>query len=259
VDKSIVIIARNEEHWSHITSTNFRTQFPDCEIIGVDDGGTNHWPDYVKVIKTPGGIGVGNARRLGVYEAKGSLICITDGHVLFDKGDKVRAWDLASKGKVLTFTTRSLASGKTHGNGRRHSLPDHKCTNVSTKEGQEIGLIGGVYFMSKAVALDIIGPTPHHGFNEQVMTAGALAMGHPIYAFPSMVFHHLYKKTFNYPVQSDLFNRNRVLLDWWFFGKASPKESTSDEQAYFNRVQKNRKLGVGALTNRFKTMNDAAK
>ena len=35
----------------------------------------------------------------------------------------------------------------------------HKTANVHVKEGAEIGLIGGVYFMRKDVAVNLIAPT----------------------------------------------------------------------------------------------------
>lgn len=240
--ESIIIIARNEGDWPRITALNFQHQFPGSEIIGIDDGGQNNWPEKVKVIKTTGGIGVGMSRRLGVENASHDLVCISDGHVLFDRGDKQKAWQTAAAGNVVTFTTKSITSGREHGNGRKHFLPDHSTKNCTVPEGAQIGMIGGVYFMKKDVALDIIAPTNSHGFNEQIMTVAALAFGHPIYSMGSLVFQHLYKNSFNYNVTYSGQTRNRNLLDWWFFSKAKPANVTGDEQKYYDLVQMKRKL-----------------
>jgi hypothetical protein len=62
---TIVIIARNEGEWVRKTVENYHLHMPDCEIIGVDDGGYNDWPQGVKVINTEGAIGVGRCRLLG--------------------------------------------------------------------------------------------------------------------------------------------------------------------------------------------------
>ena len=253
--RSIVIIARNEKQWTEITATNFKHQFVDAEIVGVDDGGKNVWPDFVRVIKTGGEIGVGRCRRLGVERAKGDIVCITDGHVLFDRGDKEKAWRLADEGNVVTFTTKSLKTGLDRGSGRIHNLEDHSAKNTDVEEGMHTGLIGGVYFMLKSVAMDIIGPTPSHGFNEQIMTVGALAFGHPIYAYPGMAFHHLYKKEFNYTVTVAGQLRNRNLLKWWFLDGKPPLGVTPIEKQYHKHVQENRTRDTKEIVQLIKDMN----
>lgn len=254
MNRTIIIPARNEGQWADITAANFKAQFPDSHIIGVDDGGVNVWPKDIQVIKTAGGIGVGNCRRLGVSAAKTELICITDAHVIFDCGDKEKAWRLAKDGNVVTFTSKSLKSGKNHGNGRFHYLPTHKTANVHVKEGAEIGLIGGVYFMRKDVAVNLIAPTASHGFNEEIMTTAAFAFGHPIYTLPGMVFQHLYKKEFNYDVTYNQQQQNRKLLDWWFFDGTLPAPVTKEQQAYYIHVQKNRVLNKTELISKFEKM-----
>ncbi len=255
--RSIIIIARNEDQWPEITATNFQHQFEGAEIIGVDDGGTNVWPDFVKVIKTEGGIGVGRCRRLGVAKAEGDMICLADGHVLFDRGDKEKAWRLASEGKVVTLSTKSLKTGLDRGGGRIYDLETHKAKNThDVREGQHISLIGGVYFMPKGVALDIIAPTSSHGYNEQIMTLGALSFGHPIYAYPGMSFHHLYKKRFNYRITRKDQLRNKALLAWWFLDGRFPGSLTKEEKQYHKYVQEKRVRTSDEVIQAIKDMNE---
>lgn len=256
--KAVIIIARNEGIWPTLTADNFMVNFPDAEIVGIDDGGKNEWPDFVDVIKTKGGVGVGMCRRMGFEYVKNKDVdaaIITDAHVFFELGCISKAWKLASEGYIVNSTTRSLSSQQNKGNGRFHYLPNHKAKNVTTCEGIEAGLIGGVYFMRVDVALDVIGPTPSHGFNEQIMTCAAFAMGHPIYTFPSMVFSHLYKKEFNYSVTHIGQSRNRLLLDWWFFGGKKPLNISKQELNYHNYIQANRVLNRHELRNKILQMN----
>lgn len=256
--KAVIIIARNEGAWPVLSSENFRRNFSDIDIIGIDDGGNNEWPEYAEVIKTKGGIGVGMCRRLGFERAKEKgvdVAIITDAHVFYELGCIKKAWELAEKGYIVNSTTRSLSTQQNKGNGRFHYLPNHKTKNVTTAEGMEVGLIGGVYFMRVDVALEIIGPTPSHGYNEQIMTCGAFAMGHPVYAFPSMVFSHLYKQEFNYSVSHSGQSRNKLLLDWWFFGGRKPSNTSNAEINYYRFVQGNRKLNKHELKNKILEMN----
>jgi hypothetical protein len=252
--KAIIIIARNEGQWVEITAQNFKSQFKDCKIIGVDDGGVNEWPDFVEVYKTAGGIGVGQCRRLGVEKSNCELICVTDAHVLYDKGDKETAWKLASEGNILTFTTKSIKSGRSLGNGWCNYSKQDKIKYVSAKTGTEIGLIGSVYFMKRDIALDIIAPTPAHGYNEQIMTAAAFALGYKIYAYPDMTFQHLYKNKFNYTLSYSEQNRNSELLEWWFYGGTLPKETRKEEIDYYNMIQRNRKLSITQLKEKFENI-----
>ena len=253
--KAIIIIARNENEWPEITATNFQHQFSDCELVGIDDGGNNVWPPNINLYKTIGGVGVGMSRRYGVEMTDAELIMVTDGHVLYDRGDKEKIWRLAEQGFVVTFTTKSLKTGKTHGNGRTHMLPDHKAVNTRVPDGHQIGLIGSVYAMKRSVALDVIAPTSSHGFNEQVMTVAALAFGHDIYSCPDIVFSHLYKNTFNYDVTYNGQQRNRKLLDWWFLDGAKPHNISKEESRYMQHVQLNRKRNKNQIIECIEAMN----
>ena len=257
--KAVIIIARNEGEWTLKTANSFKAAMPDAEIIGIDDGGKNNWPDFVKVHDTGGGLGVGMSRQIGAQVAEADLIVVTDGHVLFDSGDIDKAWDLASKGYIVNPTTKSIKSGKKHGNGRTHTIPDHKTINVRTYEGEEVGLIGSVYFMKRDVALDIMAPTPAHGFNEHIMTCAAFCLGYKIYTLPQLVFSHLYKSKFNYKLTYQQQHRNKELLDWWFFKRKSPAKVADIEEKYRNFIKANRLLTVSELTDKFNRMNNRIK
>lgn len=257
--KAVIIIARNEGEWTLRTAKSFRNAVPDAEFIGVDDGGKNQWPDFVKVHSTKGGAGVGMARQIGAQMADAELICVTDGHVLYDKGDIEKAWDLASKGFIVNPTTKSIKSNKEHGNGRTHIIPSHKTMNVRTCEGEEVGMIGSVYFMNKEIALNIFAPTPAHGVNEHIMTCAAFCLGYKIYALPQLVFSHLYKKKFNYKLSHAEQVRNRELLDWWFFKRKQPKKTVEIEHKYNIFIKQNRILSVAQLTEKFNKMNTRIK
>lgn len=253
--KAIIITARNEAEWPYKTAVNFKENFPDAQIIGVDDGGFNKWPEFVRVIKTNGGVGVGNSRRLGVQSTDADLLLISDGHVLYDKGDIEEAWNLCEIGCIVNSTTKSITTGKEHGNGRIHYLPSHKTKNVTTKEGCEVSMIGGVYFMRKDIAQEIIAPTPNHGSNEQIMTCAAFTFGYEIYALPSFVFSHLYKKKFNYNLTYTQQNRNKKLLDYWFFEGKELKDLSKQEREYKEFVENRRVISSNELVNKIKTMN----
>jgi hypothetical protein len=254
MNKAVVIIARNEGAWTEKTANDFRKNFPDAEIIGVDDGGLNIWPDYVRVIKNTTPQGVGRCRLIGVNTANADCIIITDGHVLFERGDIGKAWKLAQQGYIINSTTKSIATGQEHGNGRKHDPETHKATNFTAKEGDQVGLIGGVYFMRKDIALQVIAPTPGHGYNEQIMTCAAFALGHKIYCLPSMCFAHLYKKTFNYAMTYSEQQRNKLLLEWWFFGKSMPQNASKKEVDYYNFIQSNRILNPVQLADKLKSI-----
>lgn len=257
--KAVIIIARNEGNWTRKTSDDFKQNFPDCEIIGVSDGGINSWPDFVRVIKTDGGVGVGKCRRIGVMNTDADVVIITDGHVFFETGDIEKAWKFAEQGYIINSCTRSLSSGRNAGNGRTHILPNHEAKNVFAQEGDEVGMIGGVYFMRRDVALGIVAPTPSHGFNEQIMTCAAFSLGHKIYCYPDMVFKHLYKKAFNYKVTYSGQQRNRILLDWWFFSGKPPVNASAMELDYYKFIQANRILTPEQLTEKIEKMNEKLK
>lgn len=256
--KSIIITARNEGDWTKKTIEGFLDNFKDVdEIIGIDDGGRNTWihHDKFKLIKTSGGIGVARSRLLGVQQAIGDVVIISDGHVFYEEGDIDKAWNLAAEGKIVTCTTISHLSGKDHGCGRVHDLNTHKAKNVRAKEGYEAGLIGGVYFMHKDVAEEVICPSKSHGYNEQLMTYAALALGHQIYCYPSFKFRHLYKKTFNYTVTYTDQTRNRRLIDWFFFGKKTITNADELEIGYKQYVEKYRVLNPDQLKKRMIEIN----
>lgn len=253
--KAVIIIARNEGEWTYKTAHDFKKTMPDAQIIGIDDGGKNIWTDFVKVHKTKGGIGVGMCRRKGVELADADVICVTDGHVLHHRGDINKAWELAMQGYVVNSTTRSIVTGKEHGNGRRQDLKTHVAKNVRVPEGFEVGLIGGIYFMRKDVALEVIAPTPNHGANEQIMTCAAFSLGHKIYTLPSLVFAHLYKKKFNYTVTGTQQQRNKRLLEWWFFGKLPPQTVNEIEKEYHGFIKEYRVLNAKQLTEKIDKMN----
>ncbi len=252
---SVVITARNEREWPKITATNMKYQLNPHEVIGVDDGGVNQWGDDAIVYKTKGGVGVGICRRYGITKSQGDVLCIADGHVLYHSGDVSKMWQLAKDGYIVTFTTKSLATGINHGCGRMHSLPSHKAKNIRAKEGQQVGLVGGVYMMRKDIALDVVAPTVSHGFNEQIMTIAALAMGYPVYAFPEGVFAHLYKQKFNYPVTTKGQEKNRLLLDWWFMGGQRPSFAGIEQDNYYEIAQKKRILSRNELISTVSLMN----
>lgn len=256
MDKSVVIIARNEGSWTRKTSEDFKKHFSDAEIIGVSDGGYNEWPDFVRIIKTNGGVGVGKCRQIGVLNAKSDLLIITDGHVFYDRGDIDKSWELTRHGYIINSCTRSLASGRNVGSGRIHLLPEHKCKNIFANEGDEVSMIGGVYFMRKDVALDVIAPTPSHGFNEQIMSCAAFTLGHKIYCNPDMVFKHLYKKVFNYKVTYSGQQRNMTLLNWWFFGEKAPISPSKEELDYYKMIQSKRILSPQELKEKILAMNE---
>lgn len=254
--KAVIIVARNEGEWTKKTANSFKKVMPDAEVIGIDDGGYNDWPEYVRVHKLEIPIGVGQSRRLGVEVSNADLIVVTDGHVLYDSGYVEKAWELAAKGYIVNPSTKSIDSGSLHGNGRTHNIPDHKTSYVKTFEGEEVGLIGSVYFMSKEVALDVIAPSPAHGYNEHIMTCSAFCFGHRIYAFPSLVFAHLYKKAFNYHLTYNEQERNKTLMNYWFFDGKEPKALRDVERQHYEFVQKNRQLSVEELTDKFISMNE---
>ena len=254
MNKAVIIIARNEGAWTQITADDFQSNFPDAQIIGFDDGGLNIWPDYVKVIRNSKPQGVGRCRLIGVNAADADCVIITDGHVMFERGDIEKAWELAKKGYIVNSTTKSITTGKEHGNGRKHDPVTHEAKNFTAKEGDEVGLIGGVYFMRKDVALQVIAPTPGHGYNEQIMTCAAFSLGHKIYCLPSMCFSHLYKKTFNYAITYQEQARNKVLLQWWFFDFPMPSDASQQEKEYHAFIQKNRILTVSELTKKLNSI-----
>jgi len=252
--KAVVIIARNEGSWTESTAENFRQNFPYAEIIGIDDGGLNIWPDFVRVIKNPKPQGVGMCRLIGVKAANADCIIVTDGHVLFERGDIDKAWKLAEQGYIINSTTKSITTGLEHGNGRRHDPITQKATNFIAKEGQEVGMIGGVYFMRKDIALQVIAPTPAHGYNEQIMTCAAFVLGHKIYCLPSMCFAHLYKKTFNYALTYTQQCRNKLLLEWWFFNAGMPHDASEQEREYHAFIQSKRILNPVQLADKLKAI-----
>ena len=254
--KAVIIIARNEKDWPAKTANSFHDAMPDAQIIGIDDGGENEWPAFVTVYKTTGGTGVGNCRSKGAKLADADLVCFTDGHVLYESGDIERAWDLAAQGYIVNPSTKSMINDKVHGCGRQHNLPLHKCNYVRAKEGTLVGMIGSVYFMKKSTALEIVAPTSSHGYNEQIMTYAAFLFGYKTFAFPSLIFRHMFKKRFdNYTVSYSGQQKNRHLLDWWFFGKQKPQSVNSKERDYNNFVQKKRKLTPSQLKNKVLEMN----
>ena len=254
--KAVIIIARNEKDWPAKTANSFHDAMPDAEIVGVDDGGENDWPAFVNVYKTTGGIGVGQCRNKGAKMTDADLVCFTDGHVLYESGDINKAWSLAEQGYVVNPSTMSMINDKVHGCGRQHQLPSHHATYVRAQEGTLVGMIGSVYFMKRSTALEIVAPTSSHGFNEQIMTCAALTFGHKTYAFPSLIFRHMFKKRFdNYKVSYTQQQKNRLLLDWWFFGKSIPANATNDEKYYYKFAQEKRKLSPSELRNNILEMN----
>lgn len=255
INKAVIIIARNEGNWTSVTADDFKKHMPDAEIIGIDDGEDNTWPDYVKVIKTKGGIGVGRVRRLGAESTSAELLVFTDGHVKYKEGDIDKAWDLASKGYVVNPSVVSMESESKKGCGRRHLLDNHSAKYVSAKEGMQCGLVGSVYFMRKDVALDIVAPTPSHGYNEQIMTYAAFSFGHKIYALPSLSFSHLFKKKFNYKVTFRGQQKNLLLLKWWFFGGRIPPNVSGTESNYMKYVRTNKKITIKQLKESINQMN----
>jgi len=259
--KSIIINARNEGSWTTKTISNFDKHFTDVdEIIGVDDGSYNKWvtkyhPKF-KLITTSGAIGVARSRLLGVQSAIGDVVLISDGHVYYNSGDIDKAWELASKGYIVTSTTISMLSGKEHGCGRSHDTKTHSATNARAQEGDEAGLIGGVYFMRKDVAEEIICPSKSHGYNEQLMTYAALSLGHKIYCLPSFKFEHYYKKKFNYHVKHAEQTRNRNLIDWWFFDRRPPSNVDHLELDYKKFIDEYRVLSPSQLRTKMQQIND---
>lgn len=264
MNKSIIVTARNEGKWAKSTVEGFLEAFPDVgEIIGVDDGGNNEWVGRdchkFRLIKTSGSIGVARSRLLGVQQCKGDVVLITDGHVFYQDGDKDKAWELASEGKVVTSTTISHLTGADHGCGRIQNPDSHSAKNTRAKEGNQAGLIGGAYFMHAEVAEEIIAPSRSHGYNEQLMTYAALSLGHPIYCFPSFKFRHVYKSKFNYHVTHSDQMRNRRLIDWFFFGGATINNADELEYDYKKFVEKYRILDSVQLKKKIVEINNNVK
>ena len=254
--KAVIIIARNEKDWPAKTADSFRAAMPYAEIIGVDDGGENQWPDYVKVVKTTGAIGVGNCRRAGAENTDADLVVFTDGHVFYESGDIEKAWQLASQGYIVNPSTMSMATRIIHGCGRKHMLPSHKCNYVKAKEGTLVSMIGSVYFMKREIALEIVAPTPSHGYNEQIMSCAAFSLGYKTYAYPDLVFSHLFKQKFdNYRVTYSGQQRNRLLCDFWFFETRKPNNISPAEKEYYKMIKQNRKLSASQLQSKIVMMN----
>lgn len=255
--KAVIIIARNEGEWPRKTAESFKAAMPDAEIVGVDDGGKNNWPKFVKVVKTKGAIGVGNCRRAGAENTNADLVVFTDGHVFYESGDIEKAWQLAAEGYIVNPSTMSMDTQKVHGCGRKHNLKTHKCSYVKASEGSLVGMIGSVYFMKRKTALEIIGPTPSHGYNEQIMTYAALCLGYSTYAYPDLVFSHKFKKRFdNYSVSYHQQQRNRLLLDFWFFEKLVPSKASLPEKQFYRMIRDKRVLNVNQLKDKIFKMNE---
>jgi hypothetical protein len=237
--RSIVVVARNEKEWPLKTCLDFLDNIPDAEIIGIDDGGENEWPDKgVNVYKTDGGIGVGKSRLMGVSKAKGDLIMLSDAHVYYYDGDVSKAWGLAEKGYIVNPSVKVMYKDKVSC-GVVFQLGKYIITSIKANRGTYVGLNGSVYFMRKDVAQKIIAPTQAHGYNEAIMTLAAMALGYRIYALPSLIFEHMYKKKLDYKVTRIDQERNRQVLESFFFKYKLPYNATFEEKAYKKMIAEN--------------------
>jgi len=236
--KSIVVVARNEKDWPLKTCLDFLENIPDAEIIGVDDGGENEWPEKgVRIYKTAGGIGVGRSRLMGIQKASGDLIMLSDAHVYYYDGNVNKAWNLAAKGYVVNPSVKVMYGDKVRC-GMKFDLGSYKVQYVKGKTGGHVGLIGSVYFMPKSVAEKIVAPTQAHGYNEFVMTIAAIALGYKIYALPTLIFEHMYKDSLDYEVTGLQQERNRQVLNSFFFRYKLPKDATLEEAGYKRMIER---------------------
>ncbi len=237
--KSIVVVARNEKEWPIKTCLDFAANIPDAEIIGIDDGGKNEWPeDVVTVYKTKGGIGVGQSRLLGATKARGELIMFSDAHVYYYEGDVEKAWKLAEKGYIVNPSVKVMYKEKIRC-GAKFIPGKYKIDYLKAKKGEYVGLVGSVYFMQKEKALKVIAPTQAHGYNEPIMSLAAIVLGYRIYALPSLIFEHMYKKKLDYAVSGMDQQRNKQVLEAFFFKKKMPYGATAEEKAYKDMIAKN--------------------
>lgn len=236
--KSIVVVARNEKEWPLKTCLDFLDNIPEAEIIGIDDGGDNEWPEEgVKVYKTSGGIGVGHSRLMGVNKASGDLIMLSDAHVYYYEGNVDKAWRLANKGYIVNPSVKVMYKEKIRC-GMKFELGKYKVQYVKAKTGDRVGLIGSVYFMKKEIAQRVVAPTQAHGYNEFIMTLAANVLGHKIYALPDLIFEHMYKKKLDYAVSGLAQARNKDILNAIFFKYKMPQDATPEEIAYKKMIEK---------------------
>lgn len=258
--RAIVIIARNEKDWPRATIADFHANCPGVPVIAVDDGGDNDLTgaDYI----VEGNLaGVGKARRMGVEKAAelgAETVLLSDAHVFWKEGDIEKAWHLAQT-RIVNPTYESYQTGEIKGCGRLHNIGPYAHTHCSVDEGVEVSMYGSVYFMDVETALDIVAPTPSHGCNEQIMTCAAWALGYCIYAFPSLIFRHVYKKQLNYRISAGNQKRNRKLLRWWFFDWQPPENATAEEMGYKARIDENRVLTPEQLEQKITMVNQELK
>ncbi len=257
--RSIVIVARNEKDWPLKTGMDFLDNIPDTEIIGIDDGGENIWPDHgVKVYKTEGGIGVGRARHMGIQKATGELIMLSDAHVYYYDGEVEKAWKQAENGFIVNPSVKVLYKDKTRC-GMKFELGKFKTMYVQGKTGSHVGLVGSVYFMKKEIAQRIVAPTQAHGYNEFIMTIAAIMLGYKIYAMPNLIFEHMYKEKLDYDVSGFQQERNKDVLTGFFFKHKLPGDATFEEKAYKSMIAENAVMSPLELNEFIKTVNKKLK
>src|SRR3954469_15156424 len=119
---SIILPARNEAEGLRRTLPALRSQFPDAEIIVVDDGSTDATADIAKansvgIVSTPYSMGNGAAIKRGARAATGNILVFMDADGQHDPAHIVQLLAKLEQGYDMAVGARGKSGQANAGRG----------------------------------------------------------------------------------------------------------------------------------------------
>jgi glycosyltransferase involved in cell wall biosynthesis len=140
---SIVLPAKNEAESLRGLLPNIRREFPDAEIIVVDDGSTDEtakiaMDNRVRLLQHPYSMGNGAAIKSGARAATGSVVVFMDADGQHDPAEIPALLQLLEQGYDMAVGARSFNSQASLGRGLANTFYNRMCSWMVNQEVRDL-------------------------------------------------------------------------------------------------------------------------
>jgi glycosyltransferase involved in cell wall biosynthesis len=218
---SVVIISRNEGAELRRTLESLRATLPPLsEIVIVDDCSTDGSTRGLRCVIKANGIGVAQARNLGVSKTTGDLLFFADAHIRLER----RWWqplaEVLEDRKVAAVAPAitHLPATRRRGFGLTFTGPDLDARWLP-RQGMtpfSAPILPGCSLMMRRATFDAVGGWDsgllHRGGVDNEMSVRLWLLGYELMVAPQVVVPHLFRNASPYPVGWPQYLHNRLRL-----------------------------------------------